>query len=480
MIGLLSTDESRELDKVYAKDNPIEILIDRAGYAIYRQAIKMMKGSYSKRVLVICGPGMNGSDGRVASKYLIDRGVKTSVCTQNEAEELLRKSKSLDLVIDAAFGTGLSREYNAPVINPQVPVLAVDIPSGLNGDSGLVLGNVMKADTTVTFVTPKIGFYFGRGPELVGKVVCVDIGLDPALLGSEEKPFQAKVNLVEDSDVRVPKRPRNSHKWNSAVLAIGGSPGMMGAPHLSALASYRSGAGMVRLITPGSDGRSDVPSDVVQISGVGDWVSASIKEASRCQACIIGPGLGRDESMGSAVLDLLEKIDIPVVLDADGLFGMTISKLEVVTSSRSNPIVITPHEGEFYALTGRKIDSDKIGEANSLALKSGCIVLIKGSPTVISLPNGSTRLITNGSPRLSSAGTGDVLSGVIAGTIARYRGEGLSQEMAEILDQVAFATHLHAMAASIGQREGLVASDLPQLVSKVLSEMPEHKAKCVE
>ncbi len=476
MIGLLSTDESRELDKAYGKENPIEVLIDRAGYATYRQAIKMMKGSYAKRVLVICGPGMNGSDGRVAARYLIQRGIKACVCSPDEAQDLLGKSVSWDLVIDAAFGTGLSREYNAPQINFEVPILAVDIPSGLNGDSGSVMGNVARADTTVTFVSPKIGFYFGQGPELVGEVVCVDIGLDPCLLGSKEKPFEAKVRLLQDSDVRVPNRPRNSHKWNLAVLVIGGSPGMMGAPHLSALTAYRSGAGMVRLITPGTDGLSEMPSDVVRISGAGDWVSRSIEESSRCQVCIIGPGLGRDESIGPAVLELLKGIDIPVVLDADGLFGMTISKLKEATSSRSNPIIITPHEGEFKELTGNKIDSNKIEAANSLALKSGCITLIKGSPTVISSPEGATRLVTNGSPRLSSAGTGDVLSGIIAGIMARYRAHVQSQKAPDILDQVAIATHLHGMAASIGPREGLVASDLPQLVSKVLSELLVHKA----
>lgn len=421
MIPVLTPEEMREVDA--AAPEPTDVLVERAGGAVARTALRMLGGAYGRRVTVAAGPGTNGADGRVAARRLAGRGVRVALVAPGE------ELPASDLVIDAAYGTGFHGEYKAP--DPGgAPVLAVDIPSGTT-----------VADVTVTFAALKPHLLF---TDAAGVIEIVDIGLDVS---------GARIWLVEDDDVRaaLPMRPRETHKWKTAVLVAGGSPGMAGAPQLAARAAMRSGVGYVRLAVPG-----DLPvgGEAVAVPlPHRNWASL----ADRCRAVVVGPGLGRDDRVRQEVNALLAATDVPVVVDADGL---NVLDLDVVRR-RSAPTVLTPHEGEYERLSGRPVGSDRIDAARSLAATAGAVVLLKGSTTVVAAPDGTVRVAVTGGPQLATAGTGDVLSGVV--------GAFLAQGM-PALAAAAFAAHAHGAASRLGFERGLVAGDLPDLVAAWLSD----------
>lgn len=421
MIPVLTPEEMREVDA--AAPEPTEVLVERAGAAVARTALRMLGGAYGRRVSVVAGPGKNGADGRVAARRLAWRGVRVAVVAPGE------ELPACDLVVDAAYGTGFHGEYKAP--DPGgAAVLAVDIPSGPT-----------VADVTVTFAALKPQLLFS---DATGVIEVVDIGLDVSGTRSW---------LVEDHDVRaaLPVRPRETHKWKTAVLVVGGSPGMAGAPSMAARAAMRSGAGYVRLAVPG-----DLPvgGEAVAVPlPHRNWASL----ADRCRAVVVGPGLGRDDRVRQEVNALLAATDVPVVVDADGL---NVLDLEVVRR-RSAPTVLTPHEGEYERLAGRAVGDDRIEAARSLAATAGAVVLLKGSTTVVAAPDGGVRVAVTGGPQLATAGTGDVLSGVV--------GAFLAQGM-PALDAAAFAAHAHGAASRLGFERGLVAGDLPDLLAAWLSD----------
>ncbi len=358
-------------------------------------------------------------------------------------------------MIDAAYGTGFHGEYAAPTVPPGTPVLAVDIPSGVEGDSGRASGSPLKADRTVTFVALKPGLLQGDGARLAGRVTVADIGLLPG---------SSAVAVMEDADVSslVAPRRRQDNKWSAAVLVVAGSPGMVGAASLCARSAYRSGAGMVRLGVPGA-GLAEAPaSEAVSVHLPAEgWSSEALEVAARCAAVVVGPGLGRDPSTAAQVLHLLEGCPVPVVVDADGLYAL--GRLDGGALRRpAGTAVLTPHDGEYRRLMGEAPGPDRIDAALRLAATSGAVALLKGPTTAVAHPGGRVLLGTTGTPSLATAGTGDVLSGVIGALLAR----GVAP-----LEAGALAAHLHGRAAARGPGEGLVAGDLPELVSSVLSDL---------
>src|SRR5437016_4613395 len=316
-----------------AAPEPVEVLIQRAGWAVARAALRELGGAYGRRVVVIAGKGNNGNDGRAAAAFLEQRGVRVAVYAAGEAPSVL---PPCDLVIDAAFGTGFRGEYDPP--DPVgARVLAVDVPSGPRA----------RADVTVTFAALKPVLLVGDGATRAGRVEVADIGLDTS---------SARMHVVEDGDVvrLYPRRQREAHKWQTAVYVVAGSPGMLGAATLVSQAALRAGSGYVRLGIPGGDPARLPPSEVV----------------------------------GSS-------------LPADGC----------------------------------------VDDARRLAARTGAIVLLKGSTTVVANPAGEVLLAASGSPRLATAGTGDVLSGVIGGFLAA----GMDPMAAAVL-----GAHVHGRAASRG------------------------------
>jgi hydroxyethylthiazole kinase-like uncharacterized protein yjeF len=444
---------------------PVEVLVARAGRAVAASALALLGGAYGRRVVVVAGPGNNGHDGRVAAADLARRGATVTVV---DAAALGPGAPlpPADLVIDAAFGTGLTRPYLPP--DPgRAAVLAVDIPSGLSGLTGEVVGgsgSPLAADATVTFAALKPGLLLGSGPELAGRVEIADIGL------SGLADAAARVHLVTDGDVAdlLGPRPRSGHKWQTALAVVAGSPGMTGAPWLVSNAALRAGAGYVRLGLPGVDpGAAGLPPSEVVVSPLPreGWDADALDWVGRCRALVVGPGLGAagtGSGPGGPVGRLLSSCSLPALVDADGLNALgSLDAVAAVTAGRSAPVVCTPHDGEFARLTGAEPGVDRIASVRAAAAASGAVVLLKGSTTVVAHPDGRVLLAASGSSRLATAGTGDALSGVIGALLAR----GLDAFVA-----AAVGAHVHGRAASLGAAVGLVASDLPGLVSRWLSE----------
>ncbi|MDQ4090351.1 MAG: NAD(P)H-hydrate epimerase, partial [Actinomycetota bacterium] len=238
MIPVLTPEEMRAVDR--AAPEPVEVLVERAGSAVARAALSMLGGAYGRRVVVVAGKGNNGADGLVAATLLRRRGARVQVIDAGDQPDRLPRS---DLVVDAAYGTGFRGDYAAP--DPfGAPVLSVDIPSGIDGLTGEAGDGAVRATATVTFAALKPGLLLGAGFEHAGKVGVADIGLDVS---------RSTISVIEASDVGgwLPDRPRDSHKWKSAIWMVAGSPGMTGAADMAARAAMRAGAGTVRLGIPG-------------------------------------------------------------------------------------------------------------------------------------------------------------------------------------------------------------------------------------
>jgi NAD(P)H-hydrate epimerase len=453
LIAVVTPDEMKAVDE--AAPEPTDVLVHRAGAAVARMAIDMLGGVYGRRVVVVAGKGNNGADGRDAAVRLTRRGVRVQLIEAADAPALLPEA---DLVIDAAYGTGFHGEYQAP--DPGgAPVLAVDIPSGVNGLTGEAADGAVGADRTVTFAALKPGLLFGAGPDRAGLVEVVDIGLDVS---------GARVSLVEGSDVAawLPRRDRDTHKWKTSAWVAAGSPGMTGAAQMCSLAAMRAGAGLVRLGVPGLEA-PPTPFEVIgrPLPREG-WDDNVLEELDRFQAVVVGPGLGRTDEQGKAVRGLLERAPVSAIVDADGLYALgDVDGAAEVIRKRSHPTVLTPHEGEFAHLSGEKLGPDRIDATRRLAASTGATVLLKGSTTTVADPDGRVLLTAAGDPRLATAGTGDVLSGVIGAFLA----QGLDG-----LHAAAAGAWVHGTAAHLGWPRGLVAGDLLDLLPAVLSALQEE------
>ena len=440
MIPVVTPARMAEIDA--AAPEPTELLIERAGAAVARAAVEMMGGRYGRVVVVLAGPGNNGADGRAAARRLRRRGVRVRVFSAIDAPEALPRA---DLYIDGAFGTGLSRPYTPPERGQEdAPVLAVDIPSGLDGFTGEALGGpVWTAQRTVTFAALKPGLLFGVGPAACGTTTVADIGL---AVGDDDGDACA---LFTDSDVEaLPAGTGATHKWHAAALVVAGSPGMGGAASLACSAALRSGARMVHLSAPAAAGV------VSPIEAVRSEPPLAV-DAGRFKVCAAGPGLGTDEQATARLAEALG-LGLPTVVDADGLRLLRHSPVAAVMDqrrSRSASTVLTPHDAELEALVGCRPGPDRIAAARSASARLGAVVLLKGGPTVVADPQGRARIVSSGDARLATAGTGDVLTGMIAGRLAAFGPQRL-------VDRVAEAAHLHGRAAAAVQGARLIASDL--------------------
>jgi NAD(P)H-hydrate epimerase len=430
---------------------PVETLIERAGSAVAWAALRMLGGTYGKRVVVVAGKGNNGADGRAAALRLIERGVRVQIVDALNAPAVLPRS---DLVIDGAYGTGFHGEYHAPDPNGAA-VLAIDIPSGVNGDTGVACEGAVVAERTVTMGALKPGLLLADGPDHAGDVIVEPIGLDA---------WTERVRLVESADVRawVPRRDREAHKWRGAVCVIGGSPGLYGAAGLAAGAAQRAGSGMVRLAIPGGT-PSGPPKPISSLGAdlpLRHWAKAAVEATERCSAAIIGPGLGRSHDALDNAAEVVAETTIPIIVDADAL-DLTVIRREVI-KERGAPVIVTPHDAEFERLSGRRPGEDRIGDVVALAHSTGCVVLLKGPTTIVASPDGRVLLANAGDQRLATGGTGDVLSGVLAAFCARG---------VDAFEAAAAAAHVHGLAGRHGPKDGLVADDLLALLPEALAQV---------
>ncbi len=443
VVPVVTPDEMRALDA--AAPEPFEVLVERAGRAVARSALRLLGGAYGRRVVVVAGPGANGADGRVAARRLEARGVRVVVLEAGEVADAT--VPRCDLVVDAAYGTGFRGTWSPPVVGT-TPVLAVDLPSGVDGLTGATPGPVLRAVRTVTFAALKPGLLLGAGAASAGEVEVADIGLP---VGA------ASAHLVTDADVEgwLPARTRDAHKWQAAVWLVAGSPGMAGAAALATRGAQRAGAGYVRTSTPGGAPGAGLPLEAVGTAlPARGWAEAVLTDVGRFASLAVGPGLGREEGTSAEVRALVSgRGEVPIVVDGDGLHALGHEP------AVGPGAVLTPHDGEFERLTGEPPRADRVAAVRRVAAVTGAVVLLKGSTTLVAGPGGDVLVVTSGDARLASAGTGDVLTGIVAALLAA----GLDPMRA-----AAAGAHLHGRAGNLGWRRGLVAGDLPDLVPVVL------------
>lgn len=416
-------------------------LMERAGTAVAQEAVLAFPAARS--FACVCGGGSNGGDGRVAARVLREAG--------HVAEEVTDVLDGYDVIVDALFGTGFRgapRPEAAELIErinaSAAPVVSVDLPSGVDASTGEVAGAVVDADLTVTFHAPKVGLVIAPGRFRAGHVVVADIGL-------QHSPTSIRRALAAVLEA-VPQRGARDTKYTAgSVLVVGGQPGMTGAAALCAMAALRADAGYVTLAVPVDALRTAeaLALEPVKIGwGDDDALDTILEAGARASAVAIGPGLGRSDARRALVRELLTRLDLPAVVDADALFG-----LEPV--ARPAPTVLTPHAAELARLLGTDsewVGSHRLEAARQGAERFGATVLLKGADSIVAAPDGSVVVCDLGPPSLATAGTGDVLTGVVGAFLAT----GLDATLAAAAAAVA-----HARAAELAlHRVGLVASDL--------------------
>jgi len=434
---IVTPKQVKAIDARALKIEPLEEILVRIGHAIAREVIEILGGTYGRRVNALIGPGLNGADAQAAATSLEKRGVRVRRIAFDELPDVL---PAADLTLDGLFGIGISRPFESP--HPgDAPIVSIDIPSGIDGLTGEAVGSPFRADVTLCLMALKPGLLFGAGAEHSGQVRVLDIGLEPG---------EPLLDLVEDSDVAtwLPTRGREAHKWNDAVLVVAGSPGMTGASHLVCRGALRTGAGYVHLDSAAPDD-PNVPTEVVaSFAGKGQRANAD-----RFSSLVVGPGLGRGPAQAEFVRTVLASVPLPTVIDGDGL-GALVERFEVLVGSEV-AAVLTPHDGEYAQLMGHIPGPDRVHAARNLANLTESVVLLKGATTVVADPSGRALLVTAGDARLATAGTGDVLAGMIGALLA----QGVSP-----LHAAASAAHLHGRAATFGPSMGFLASDLPDLI----------------
>lgn len=412
MESVVTIAEIANYDRELARTGETGEVIDRVGFALAQTALSLLGGGYGRRVLIVAGRGNNGNDGRAMARHLDHFGVSVTL-VDPEGLERLSVAANPDLVVDAIVGTGLARPFDPPKFPDGVPVLAVDIPSGIDGDTGEVHGAAIRADYTAVIGAFKFGHLFGAGRDYCGQLVRVLPTLAP--VGSRCH-LATYADLVEV----MPRLSWQSHKWSSSVMVVGGSPGMRGAASFGSAGAMAVGAGIVHLFTRAEPTEwLEHPAEVV-VDRLESYFAEPVVAASRrFRAMVVGPGLGGSLQIGNFVRRLLIDSDCPVVLDADGLTCFRDgSNLARTLSRRRASTVLTPHRGEFERVFG-PIEGSPVEACRQAAIDLGAVVLLKGSPTIIADPSGEVVLSAAGSAKLASAGTGDVLAGVIAGLLAQ-------------------------------------------------------------
>ncbi len=474
--ALYTAEQVRELDRRAIEDRgvPGYELMTRAGHAALDALRRLWPAARS--LAVLCGPGNNGGDGFVVARVAKAQGMRALVATSGEPGRLRGDARrayedfvaaggrcqpwstdmlDVDVVVDALFGTGLTREPS-DVAGKMIratrdcgrPVVALDIPSGLHSDSGEVLGVAVRASLTVTFIGRKLGLFLGQAPDYVGHIAYDDLGVPPEIFAHLVPPAR----LLDESDVvaALPRRRRTSHKGDHGhVLVIGGGAGMPGAARLAGEAALRSGAGLVTLaVHPDNAG---IVAARPELMCVGIRSPEDLADPlSRATMLAVGPGLGRGE-WSRRILAVALDARIPAVVDADALTLLAESR-----RSRDD-WVLTPHPGEAARLVGstsQRVQRHRLAAAHSLQAMYGGHVVLKGAGSIVQSPGQMACLCDRGNPGMATGGMGDVLTGVIAGIAAQCDDLGLAA-------RAGVYVHAHAgdLAARRGER-GLLASDV--------------------
>jgi len=432
MLAPLYTSEEM---KAAEAGHDVTALMENAGRAVADEATRRFPRA--ETFALHAGKGANGGDGKIAARILEERGWR-------EVRD------GADIVIDALLGTGIRGAPRADVaavierINATgAPVLAVDIPSGVNASTGEVEGAAVRADVTVTMHGPKVGLAVGPGCFYAGDVVVAEIGLEPR---------ETENRLVTRDILRlVPRKRGEDNKYSAgSVLVVGGARGTTGAAALAARAAFRADAGYVAVAAP-ADALPTLETLVVE--AVKRPLESAFDAAQRASALALGPGLGRDQQ--PLVRRLLEETELPAVVDADALY-------ELQPFDRAAPTVLTPHTGELARLLGEEstwIDAHRLEALRRAVDRFACVVLLKGADTLIGAPGEGFCVAGDNVPALATAGTGDVLTGIVAAFLAK----GMAAREAAAAAAVA-----HRIAAASRPPRGLIASDVIEALPRCI------------
>jgi ADP-dependent NAD(P)H-hydrate dehydratase / NAD(P)H-hydrate epimerase len=486
---LYTAAEMRAAEEAY--DGPTLELMERAGSATAESILRRYPDAVT--ISVWCGTGSNGGDGLVVARKLQEAGrtvevrmVGDEAKAKGDAAENLKRARELgiaftdegsagEVVVDALFGTGFSGKLRRDAARRieelnslDVPVVAVDVPSGVDASTGEALGPAVEAELTVTFHCLKVGLVVAPGRFHAGDLEVVDIGLPRS---SETRHSRVSSEILR----LVPRRGPRDNKYSAgSVLVVGGSTGKTGAASLAAEAALRAGAGICTACVPASLNlvfeqrlvevmtRPCPDEDGVMTVDAAD---AILEAAERATAVALGPGLGRTDAVRALVGYLLDRLEKPIALDADGLWALT-GHLDWVFT-RDSPTVLTPHEGELARLLGRKPDwvrSRRLHAAQAGADDVGAVVLLKGLDTLVAAPGRGALVSDLGNPGLATAGAGDVLTGVVAAFLAK----GLEPRLAAAAAAAAQGVAAGLAAQSHGSA-GLLARDVVEALSPALT-----------
>jgi NAD(P)H-hydrate epimerase len=493
------------------------VLMENAGRGAARVALSMLERRPG-RTTVVCGKGNNGGDGFVIARHLLNAGREVAVLllgnlsqldgdaelnagvltsmggdvTELPGEADVERMDGLlegsALVVDAIFGTGLDRpvmgRYNGAIdaVNEcDADVLSVDLPSGLDADSGRPLNTCVRAARTATFACLKRGLLLHPGCELAGEVEVVDIGAPRAV--AEEAGIDGRVITAEHVAPLLPPRPADAHKGTFGhLLVVAGSAGKTGAALMAALSALRSGTGLVTLAVPGDERPALESAKPVEVmlaplltsidAPVGDEELSRLRSLLEGKTAVaIGPGCGLTRSMGRVLEAVLEIAGVPVAVDADGLTLLGDLPPRVL-ADRSHPTVLTPHPGEMARLvdaTPRAVQGRRVEAARDFAVDRGVHLVLKGARTVVAAPDSTVMINLTGNSGMATGGTGDVLTGLLGGLLA--------QSMAP-LDAAAAAVHVHGLAGDLAAEvtggRSLLASDLVEALPEALGGFEER------
>lgn len=512
---VVTPDEMKTIDRTAIDEFGIPgiVLMENAALGVIREIAKILGDIPGKTAVILAGKGNNGGDAFAVARHLYNMGAIVSVhvlakltdikddaktnldillkmgievkevIEDRQIDEIKESLKFGNIVVDGLLGTGLKggvRGVMAGVIDAVnsscVPVVAVDIPSGVNGETGEVTTTCIKAKTTVTFGFPKIGHLVHPGCEYVGNLVTVDIGIPRQAV----KETEVKKHLIDSSLVSelMPKREPNSNKGTyGKVLVVAGSRGMTGAACLTAEAALRAGAGLVYMAAPVSllpiyaGAIVEALTIPLEDENKGYITKESIHnilvQLENVDVAAVGPGLSAGDDAKEVVYNIIKGSKVPIVLDADGI-NLLAKDLSILKELKAQ-LVITPHPGEMARLLGvtvKEVQQDRLNIARSFSKEWGVITVLKGSRTVIASPEGEIYINATGNAGMATGGSGDVLTGIIASLI----GQGLKP-----LDAAIAGVYLHGVsgdniAKRIGQH-GLIAGDLVEEIPKAIMDI---------
>ncbi len=506
---IATAEQMRGLDNVtiHERGVPSTLLMERAAEGIVSACLHLTGAGVD--AAVFCGAGNNGGDGVAAARllqkagcsvraFLVGRREKMTEDTREMERRLLECGLTLEdfdpaseeqhaftlhagLLVDAIFGIG----FNSPIRGSAVdaiawmnespaPTVAADIPSGVETDTGRVLGSAVRATQTVTFTMAKLGHLVGEGALCTGELIVHSIGIPADLTDS----LASAATAIDRDLVRswLPVRPADGHKGTfGKCYLLCGSTGYTGAPILASRAAVRSGTGLVFLGVPESiytvaAVKSDEAMPSPLPAGEDGTLSAEavvpvLEKMAGCDAALIGPGLGRSAGVSETVERVLDTVQYPIVLDADGLNAIA-GHMDILYRRRSCPTIVTPHDGEFARLGGDLSDGDRVNAARRFSMLYGCLLVLKGHRTILSLPDGEVFVNTTGNSGMAKGGSGDVLSGILVSLLA----QGMHPVKAAVC-----AVWIHGRAGDLcaqrlGER-GMTPTDMIRMLPEVFKEL---------